>query len=112
MAMGFVPVAAENPQLDKDIDLFHTRCSKCHEYTRIIDLDIVIPSVVEDSVDRMAAKENSNIQSDEKKPIYQAILYNAYVNKLDVLKKSLDALPPEQKSKEIEALKTAMQSYK
>jgi hypothetical protein len=111
IAMGVFPLAAENTQLDMDIVHFQLKCSQCHQFDRIISADIVIPTEVEETVDRMAQKPGSKIESNEKKRIVQAILYNIYVNKLDVLKKKLDELPPDEKKQEVEILKEALKPY-
>jgi hypothetical protein len=111
LAMVFFPVAAENVQLDSDIIHFQMKCSQCHQFDRIIEKEIVIPTEVEETVDRMSEKPGAKIQPDDKKRIVQAILYNIYVNKLDVLKKKLDELPPEEKKQEVEILKEALKPY-
>ena len=103
---------AQNPRLKGDLNLYVVRCTQCHPIEMATPVVDFLPSEVMVLTRRMKDMPDSLIREDEVERLYQITLYKIYVSQRDELQQKLNALSPEQKKEEIEALKKALAPYK
>jgi len=103
---------SQNPRLKADLELFRVRCTQCHPIEMAKSETGLIPSDIADMIERMREQPGSLIQKNETGRLYQIALFRIYANQRADLEAELKDLSPEQRKKEILALKKALAPYK
>lgn len=80
--------------------LYVQKCSACHKISKSDFGKEILPTEIEDVIDRMAKLKDSNISSDDAKKIYEYMVYHAATTRKSKLTKALKDLSPEERAKE------------
>ncbi len=79
-------------------EIFRTKCTLCHELSRPINSDFVLPEEWSRYVKRMMHKPGSNITPSSAKQIYEFLAYDSSVRKKAALDAKLAQLPAPEKA--------------
>ena len=77
--------------------IFSKRCSKCHNLSRPINSDYVLPDEWQRYVKRMMRKPGSGINKKDGKKIYEFLIYDGSIRKADLLEEKLNTLSEEER---------------
>lgn len=78
--------------------VFRTKCTLCHELSRPINSDFVLPDEWSRYVKRMMHKPGSNITQSSAKQIYEFLAYDSSVRKKAMFEAKLAQLPAAEKA--------------
>ena len=77
--------------------VFSKRCSKCHNLSRPVNSDFVLPDEWQRYVKRMMRKPGSGISKKDGKKIYEFLTYDASIRKIELLEEKLNNLSDEER---------------
>lgn len=77
--------------------VFSKKCSKCHNLSRPINSDYVLPDEWQRYVKRMMRKPGSGINKKDGKKIYEFLIYDGSIRKADLLEEKLSNLSDEER---------------
>lgn len=106
-----INVGQYSAEQQKAYKLFQTKCSSCHQLSRGIGTEMVVPADWERYIKRMMYKPNSGISSDEGRTLYRFLVYDSSVRKADLLRKALAALPAADQAAAMQAIATVNPAF-
>ena len=87
--------------IQENYKVFSRKCSQCHNLSRPINSDHVLPDEWSRCIGRMKRRSGSDISSSEERLLYDFLVYDSSVRKRDKLAAKLQALTPDAQ-KEVE----------
>jgi hypothetical protein len=87
--------------IQENYKVFNRKCSQCHNLSRPINSDHVLPEEWSSCIGRMKRRSGSDISSSEERILYDFLVYDSSVRKRGKLEAKLQALTPD-KQKEVE----------
>ena len=97
--------------IQKDYDVFREKCTLCHQLSRPINSDFVLPDEWSRYVKRMMHKPGSGIDSADGKKIYEFLVYDSSVRKKAMLDDKLAKATPEDKTAAEAKIKEVRDKY-
>ncbi len=107
-----INVSSYPDKLQDYYQLFSQKCSQCHRLSRPVNSDYVLPEQWGRYIKRMMYKPGSNISGADAKKIYDFLVYDSSVRKKKALDAKLQTLPPEERTKQQQAIKEVTSKYK
>ena len=92
-----IDVSAYPKGIQDNYKVFHEKCALCHQLSRPINADFVLPDEWSRYVKRMMFKPGSNITANSAKKIYAFLAYDSSVRKRAMLDAKLATLSPEER---------------
>jgi hypothetical protein len=82
--------------IQKNYKVFSRKCSQCHNLSRPINSDRVLPEEWSSCIGRMKRRSGADISSSEETKLYDFLVYDSSVRKRDKLEAKLLALTPDE----------------
>ena len=103
-----IDVSKYPPGLQENYKIFTQKCSQCHNLSRPINSDYVLPDEWSRCIGRMKRRSGSDIGSFEEEKLYDFLVYDSSIRKRDKLNAKLQSLTPDaQKEAESKIRKVA-----
>ena len=98
--------------IQENYRVFSRKCSQCHNLSRPINSDYVLPDEWSHCIGRMKRRSGSDIGSSEEGKLYDFLVYDSSVRKRDKLEAKLQALTPDAQRKVEDKIKEVADKYK
>lgn len=97
--------------IQKNYRIFSQKCSQCHNLSRPINSDYVLPDEWSHCIRRMKRRSGSNIGSSEEGKLYDFLVFDSSVRKRDKLDEKLHVLPPDAQRQAEDKIKEVAAKY-
>lgn len=97
--------------IQSNYNVFRQKCTLCHELSRPVNCDFLLPEEWSRYVKRMMNKPGSNISQSSAKLIYEFLVYDTAARKADKLAAKLALLTPEEKAAAEAKIKQVRDAY-
>ena len=105
-------VLAQYPAgIQEDYRVFHRKCSQCHDLSRPLNSDHVLPDEWSGCIRRMKRRSGADINPSEEKALYDFLVYDSSVRKKDRLQAKLLALAPDAQRQVKDKIKAVTGKY-
>jgi len=106
-----IDVAKYPAGMQENYKVFSRKCSQCHNLSRPINSDNVLPDEWSNCIRRMKRRSGSNIGSSEEGKLYDFLVYDSSVRKRDKLDAKLQVLPPDAQRQAEDKIKEVAAKY-
>jgi hypothetical protein len=107
-----IDVSKYPPGIRENYEVFSQKCSTCHNLSRPLNSDPVLPDEWSHCIGRMKCRPGSNISSSEERKIYEFLVYDSSVRKKGKLDVKLQNLTPDVQGKAKDKIREVADKYK
>ena len=97
--------------IQQDYRIFSQKCSQCHNLSRPINADYVLPEEWSQCIRRMKRRSGANIGSSEEGKLYDFLVYDSSIRKRYKLDEKLHVLPPDAQRQAQDKIKEVATKY-
>lgn len=84
-----IDVSKYSPEMQKAYQVFAKKCGSCHTLARAINADYALADEWERDITTMMQKAGKLISPDERKQIYEFVVYDSKIRKADLYERKL-----------------------